>query len=193
MSTRTPKEESLEQLPPPAIGLGWREFLPDRWTVHYICLLAYTFAIVTGGRLPIGSVAVSIGLLSLAFSKPSFRTSRASMWMLATLVWAGVSYLSSDYRPAVSTALTEYLKLLLVSLLTIGAVRTPRQSRFLLAFALGWFILYPVRGALSNYLIGYTSFGRAVAGGIYSNSNDLAALTLIQLSVVLAVAATWKS
>ena len=170
---------------PPRTSL-WREIGPDQWSVPYVALLVYTFGMVTG-RLPVGTAAILIGLTSLLFAERSFRSSRPLVWMVVFLLWAGVGYLVSDYKQIVAEVLTERFKLVLVVLLVISAIRTRRQAQFFLAFAMICFLLYPIRGALTNYFIwNYTAFGRAVAGGIYNNSNDLGALTLLQMSVALA-------
>jgi O-antigen ligase len=61
-------------------------------------------------------------------------------------------------------------------------------------FFLACFAAYPARGTLVNYFIaGYRIFGRALWNYIYSNANDLAALTFFPLSLCVAVALTEKS
>jgi O-antigen ligase len=49
-------------------------------------------------------------------------------------------------------------------------------------------MVYPVRGTLYGYSIGYHPFGRAVWNYIYANSNDLATLSLLALGIALAIA-----
>src|SRR5207249_4322161 len=58
-------------------------------------------------------------------------------------------------------------------------------------FMLVSYVLFPVRSTLVNYFItGNTLFGRAIGPFIYSNPNDLAALTILMLGPTLAL---WAS
>ena len=181
--------ELPEKSPPtlPSDEYSLRNLLPEYWTLPYIALLVYTFGMVTG-RVQVGTAAVIIGLGTIPFTKLGFRGARPLVWMIALLIWAAIGYLGSDYREIVSEALLERLKLVLIAILTIAAIRTKRQAQFFLAFALICFLLYPIRaGILGFFVYNYTHFGRMVSGsGIYQNSNDLAALTLLQLSVAMA-------
>ncbi|MCH9693214.1 MAG: O-antigen ligase family protein [Gammaproteobacteria bacterium] len=165
----------------------FQEWLPDRWGVAYVALLVYTFVMVTG-RIPIGTYAVILGLAGLVLGNPGFRFAKPLYWMTGMLFWGAVGWLFSDFPDIVYDRLIEFSKLILVGVLAVSAVRTRKQARFFLAFAFLCFLLYPVRGALLNYFVfNYTVFGRAIAAGIYENSNDLAALTLLQLSVAVSI------
>jgi O-antigen ligase len=73
-------------------------------------------------------------------------------------------------------------------LVTVNALRTAAQIRIYLFMVLVFFLVYPFRGAITNYLIGYTVFGRAIWNYTYQNPNDLASLTLIALGIALAFA-----
>src|SRR5438034_586416 len=58
-------------------------------------------------------------------------------------------------------------------------------------FVLGCFALYPLRGAMFNYYIYHEAlFGRAYWNYIYNNPNDLAAVTMLQLSLVAGLLVT---
>jgi O-antigen ligase len=86
---------------------------------------------------------------------------------------------------------TEFAKLGLIMLTSVNALRTRPQIRFFILFWVACFILYPARGTYVNYFIaGYTHFGRALWNNIYANSNDLAALALLQLSMAAGLLVT---
>jgi O-antigen ligase len=74
-----------------------------------------------------------------------------------------------------------------------NVIRNGWRARVFAIFFLACYALYPVRGTLFNYFIaGYTRFGRALWNYIYENSNDLAALTFLPLSMAIALALTEK-
>ena len=164
---------------------------PDTWSPQYLALLVYAFGMVTG-RLPVGTLAVAIGLVSLSLSSPGFRGGRPLQWMALLVAWTAIGFLFTEFREIIAgEALVERVKLLLIAVLAVGAIRSVKQAQFFLFFSMICFLAYPVRGALMNFFVySYTDFGRAVAGGIYNNSNDLAAMSLLQLSVAGSMLAT---
>lgn len=164
-----------------------KRFLPDQWSIPYVALLIYTFAFVTA-RFPVGTPAVVIGLISLLFTKQKLRSAPPINWMIAFWFWACVGYLTSDYPSVVANELYAFLKLILIAFLTVNAIQTRSQAYFFLIFMLAWYCYYPIRVTLMNFfLLDYTEFGRAIGPGIYANPNDLAALTLLQVSIALAI------
>src|SRR5439155_20250269 len=85
----------------------------------------------------------------------------------------------------------EQIKVLLVALVAANALRTGTQIRHFMIFMLVSYVLFPVRSTLVNYFItGNTLFGRAIGPFIYSNPNDLSALTILMLVPTLAL---WAS
>jgi O-antigen ligase len=75
----------------------------------------------------------------------------------------------------------------LIMFVIVNTLRSRSQQRFFMFFFLGAFALYPARGTLVNYFIGgYDLGGRAIWNNQFANPNDLAALTLLQLSLALA-------
>jgi O-antigen ligase len=140
------------------------------------------------GRLSVGTVAVVAGFAGLAFVAEKIRVTKPVILMSLFLAWSGIGYLFTNYPLVVSERLVEFLKLVLIVFLAVNSIRTRRQALFYLMAIQIFYLAYPVRAALTNYFIhDYTAFGRAVGSGIYINSNDLAALTLLQLSVALSM------
>lgn len=152
------------------------------WTMSYVCLLLYVFAIVTY-RLPIGSLAMVGALLGLFLQRGPIRFPPLIVSFGVFLLWGVVGYMESPFQAAVSERLNLLFKLWLIALVVVNTLRTWDQYRFFLIFFLFCFATHPARGAIFNYFYGYTLVGRAVWNHIFENPNDLAALTLLPLSV----------
>jgi O-antigen ligase len=102
------------------------------------------------------------------------------------LLWGMVGFALSRYPNAVYNRLDAMVKLWLIALVAANALRTRQQVRFFLVFWLGCFALYPVRGAFFNYYLYHENlYGRAIWNYIFSNPNDLAAFSILQLSMAL--------
>ena len=167
-----------------------RLFERVRWTVIFVAFLAYVFAITTY-RLPIGNIAMMAGLLGVVLQPDQKRLPGLLVWFAAFIFWCAVGYVVSPYPDATRTGLIDLLKVWAVVLVAVNALRSPQQIRLFIVFFLGCFALYPLRGSLFNYFIyNSTVFGRAIWNYVYSNPNDLAALALLQLSMVASVLAT---
>ena len=173
------------QAPPPAVyqRRWWRGI---EWTPAFVGFLLYIFVVVTY-RIGIGSAAVGLALLGTVFQKSRFRFPPFLLLLFGSFVWATFGGLQSVYGPVVNEALIDRLKVCIVAMVAVNALRTGPQLRFFMLFLLVSYMLFPIRSVLVNYLRGYTEFGRAVGPAIYANSNDLAALALLALSVALAV------
>lgn len=152
-------------------------------------LCVYTFTIVTY-KVNLAVPGVIIGILGIVVGRARFRLPFPVWLFAAFLLWALLASFASPYPDIARTQLIESSKLLVIMIVVVNALRTQGQLRFFLLFVLGCFILFPIRGALVNYMAGYTVFGRALWNYIYANPNDLAALCLLALGVALA---TWMS
>ena len=160
------------------------------WTPVFIAFLAYAFVILTY-RVPIGTAVMAAALMGLILQRHAVRVP-TFLWLYAAwLGWSGVGLVTSDYSEAVQLTLIEQIKVLLVALVATNALRTGTQIRHFMIFMLVSYVLFPVRSTLVNYFItGNTLFGRAIGPFIYSNPNDLAALTILMLGPTLAL---WAS
>src|SRR5436309_937399 len=157
------------------------------WTPVFIAFLAYAFVILTY-RVPIGTAVMAAALMGLILQRHAVRVP-TFLWLYAAwLGWSGVGLVTSDYSEAVQLTLIEQIKVLLVALVAANALRTGTQIRHFMIFMLVSYVLFPVRSTLVNYFItGNTLFGRAIGPFIYSNPNDLAALTILMLGPALAL------
>ena len=158
-----------------------------RWTVVFVAFLGYIFAITTY-RLPIGNLAMLVGLGGIAFQSDRFRFPQLLMWFGAFLLWCAIGYVRTPYPAPVWDKLVDLLKLWAVILVAVNALRSRAHVRFFSVFFLGCFALFPLRGAFFNYFFyRSTLFGRAIWNYVYSNPNDLAALAILQLAMVAAL------
>jgi O-antigen ligase len=152
-------------------------------------LLIFSFFFIAA-RFPnlFTEVGIYTALLGLVL-RPQAVTFPAPMrWAVAYLLWALMTVFSAIAPETALDAYTERLKALAIFFVVMNVLRTPQQLRFYILLILVAFALFPARGTLQNYVTGYTSMGRAVWNKVYSNSNDLAAMTLLVLGLALAIA-----
>src|SRR6266700_8091618 len=159
------------------------------WTPTFVLFLAYLFAIVTG-RLPVGAVVMVVAIASLFLQRATFRTPGFLGLFAAWTLWAALGYVVTPYPEVVGDSLTERVKLVLVTLVAVNALRRWTQIHYFILFVLVSYVLFPARSTLVNYVHGYTLFGRAIGPFIYGNPNDLAAHTILLLGPALAL---WAS
>ena len=162
--------------------LPWRGV---KWSITYVGFLGYLFAITTY-RLPIGNASMIIGLLGLLMQPERIRVPGILKGLAFFLLWCVVGYAVTDFPQLVLDRLQLAGKLWLVALVAANALRTRPQIRFAIVFWLGCFALYPVRGSIFNYYLYHeTVAGRASWNYIFSNPNDVAAYSVLQLGLAL--------
>lgn len=160
------------------------------WSVALIGVLGYLFAATTY-RLPIGTASMIVGIFGLFLLPGGLRFPSSATLFLLFLAWASIGAIFSPWNSVVFDALLELGKVFLIYLVIVNAVRTRSQIWFFMVAFLALYGSHPVRGAIVAYMTGNTYFGRAAwYQGIYSNPNDLAALTLLQLSMAAALLMT---
>ncbi len=193
-----------EALPPESAGATrarasaiWRYLVAARsrltaveWSMSFIGVLGFLFATTTY-RLPIGTASMIIGILGLFLLPGGFRFTTSAGIFSAFLVWAAAGAVFSPWRGVAFEAWLEVGKVFLIYLVMVNALRSRAQIWFFMVFFLALFGSHPVRGTIINYLTGNTYFGRAAwYQGIFGNANDMAALTLLQLSMAAALLMT---
>jgi putative inorganic carbon (HCO3(-)) transporter len=152
-------------------------------------LAIFTFFYVTQ-RLPelFTEFGIYLALLGLVLRPQGLGFAPPLRWAVVFLLWALVTALFAIAPELAWPALIERLKALVILFVVVNTLRTPQQLRFYILLILVAFVIYPARGTLLGYVHGNTVVGRAVWNKIYSNSNDLAAITLLMLGLALAVA-----
>jgi uncharacterized membrane protein YtjA (UPF0391 family) len=152
-------------------------------------LAIFTFFFVTA-RLPelFTEFGVYLALLGLVVRPQGLGFPPPLRWALVFLLWAIVTALFAIAPATAWPAVIERLKALVIFFVVVNVLRTPKQLRFYILLILVAFVIYPARGTLINYVHGETLQGRAIWNKIYSNSNDLAAITLLMLGLALSIA-----
>jgi putative inorganic carbon (HCO3(-)) transporter len=152
-------------------------------------LAIFTFFFVTE-RLPglFTEFGIYLALLGLVLRPQGLGFAPPLRWALVFLLWALVTAFSAISPETAWPALIERLKALVIFFVVVNTLRTPQQLRFYILLILVAFVIYPARGTLKNYVVGYTVFGRAIWNGMYKNANDLGAITLLMLGLALAIA-----
>ena len=153
-----------------------------------IGLAVFTMVVVTT-RFGIAEVGIIIALLGLLARPQSLTAPAPFWWAMALVAWALVT---SPW--AISPALAQQtcldrLKVFVVFLVVINALRSWRYLRRYALFIVLCFMLYPARGTIINYLTGNKLAGRAIWNQIYSNPNDLGAMALLAFGLALSILA----
>jgi O-antigen ligase len=172
----------------------WRQgsFQNVRWSLSLIGFLVYIFVAVTY-QLGIGDVGVGLALVGLLFLGQPLRFPWIVVGLAALYGWGWVTYATSSYPNIVSAELVTLGKLVLITFVAVNVVRSRAEIRLYVILFLLFYAAYPARGTIFNYLGGYTHFGRALWNFIYANSNDLAAITLLVLSMATGVLVTERN
>lgn len=159
------------------------------WTMSIVGLCMFTFAIVSY-KFPISEIGIGLAVLGLVLQKKKLRFPLIIWLYLAYVLWALVSAIASNHGGVVMDAVIERLKLAVIMLVVVNALRNERQIRFFIGFFVLVYVLFPVRGGIVNYAVGHHPFGRMIWNYIYNNANDLAALTLLTLGMAVSLVAT---
>jgi O-antigen ligase len=152
-------------------------------------LAIFTFFFVTA-RLPtlFTEVGIYLALLGLVLHPQGLGFPPPLRWAALFLLWALVTALFAISPDTAWPALIEELKALVIFFVVVNVLRTPQQLRFYILLILVAFVIYPARGTLQNYMTHNTLVGRVIWNKMYSNPNDLAAMTLLMLGSALAIA-----
>jgi O-antigen ligase len=154
----------------------------------FVGLAIFTFFLVTARWAGFTEVGIWIALLGLIIRPQNLGFPAPAGWALAFLLWALVTSFFALSPETARDELIERLKALVIFVVVINALRTPRQLRFYIFLVLVAFMIYPARGALTNYVTGNTLVGRVIWNKIYNNPNDLGAITLLMTGLALAIA-----
>jgi putative inorganic carbon (hco3(-)) transporter len=160
-------------------------FADVHWSPSFLALLYYSFSVITF-RITGSRYAMIVALAGLTLELQHIRWTAGLTWLAALIGWAYVSAIMTGGHPIAMTGAEDLAKVAVICFVIFNAIRSAAQLRFYIAFVVGCFLLYPTRGALINYIGGYTTFGRALWNYAYSNPNDLAGFALLFLSLTLA-------
>ena len=187
--TGTVREITASQAPPGAEGARGtplRVLERFRLTLPFAGLAVYLW-VIHSARLPIASHAIALGLFGLLLQAQPLRVPAPLAWFGGFFLWALATAPAAHFPDDTWDKLVDFGKLWLVFLLACNVARTKRQLQVLMITWLGIFAFYPVRGTLFNFVFRIGEFGRYAWNFIFSNPNDLAALTLPILAMSIAV------
>jgi O-antigen ligase len=186
-SRRSPTRRSAPKTVPassaglPVFKLGYVE-----WNAVFVGFLVYMFTIITY-FINVGDIAMIAALGGLLLLGKPLRVPAYLILFAVYIAWASIGLTTSPYPTLVQESITNYVKLWLVALVAVNALRRRAQLQVYLILVVVWYMLFPARGTVVNYIAGWSPAGRAVWSYIYSNTNDLAALTLLALGAAVAV------
>ncbi len=165
-------------------------FIMKGTSVAFMAFLLYIVCITTV-RVTVGTEAMVVAIVTMFMEKHKLILPRIVFWAFAFVAWAFVGYATTQYPKTVLTDIGEFTKICLVVLVAMNVVHTRARFRMLLAWTTFWFVVYPMRGTLVNYVTGGNTLeGRAVWNGTFSNPNDLAGLCILQWAICLGLLET---
>jgi O-antigen ligase len=163
-----------------------------RWTLALCGLLLYSFIVITY-RIPGATYAIGAAAVGVIANLNSFRFPPFLAFFTGFVIWATIGYGTAFDPVATDAAVTLMVKIFIITIIAVNALKTAAQIRFYMVFYLAAYAVWPIRGTLINYyLLRYNTFGRAVWNNMYENPNDLAAITFFPLSLCFALLATEK-
>jgi O-antigen ligase len=151
-------------------------------TFGVFCLLAFCF-VSFSQKLPLGAVAAVGAIIAAALRGKQFVIPSYYWWYLGYVAIGTVGWVTTNYRSVVSEQLDEVIKIALIGIAVCNVIYTPRSGRTFVVWYLALFALYPVRGALYNYIFGFTEFGRIAWNFFFRNPNDLAMTCFLPLGL----------
>ena len=151
-------------------------------TFGTICLLTFCF-VTLSHKLPLAEVGAA-GAILVALAR--FRLLIVPTFYRWYLIYIAIGFigLSTSLRPSiVLDELTTTLKFTAVGFAALNILTTPRQCRLFVLCYLAMFALFPIRGAIYNYLHGITEFGRISWNFTFRNPNDLGITCFLPLGL----------
>ncbi|WP_373065417.1 O-antigen ligase family protein [Gemmatimonas sp.] len=138
-------------------------------------------------------MAIVVASVALLARIETIRIFRGLVLLGAFVGWCWMAFLASAQKDAALDPTWTFTKVWLISFIGYNVIRSQRQWKFFLAFALCCFLLFPLRGAFINYFGGNSTFGRALWNRAYGNPNDLAGFGILFLGFAGALTVLSKS
>jgi O-antigen ligase len=141
-------------------------------------------------KLPLGDVAVAGTLLAMVAGRVKVRMPSPLRWYLLFLALGTGGYLLAAFPGKDSQQLFETYKLVVIGVALSSLLDSRRSVRMFVIGYLALFALFPVRGALYNFMHGITHAGRIIWNFYFSNPNDLAMTCLLPIGLCGAILVT---
>ena len=166
-------------------------YLPNvNWTPLFVAFVLFIF-MTTSYRLNIGSAVMAIGVFGVCLQRDSIRFPLPLLLFGAFILWSYFSFSHWVFREVTFEHLIDLDKVWLIGLVAANALRTRGELRVFTLVFLVSFALFPVRGAMVNSFVYH--YARTFWAGVFGNPNDLAAMVLLQVSMLLGLLATERS
>ena len=162
--------------------LDLQRVLAVDWSISYVALLVYIFVITTY-RVPLGTASMLVAVVALPLERRRIRIPLPLGIFGAFVLWNGIALVLTPFGSFDDRAILLVAKIWLVMFVAVNVVTNRRRFWFFLIFFLFCFATHPARGAIFNYVAGYRFQGRALWNQEFGNSNQLAGLALLQLSL----------
>ena len=161
---------------------------PLRLGLGLVALMFYLW-LIHSYKLAVGDIAVAALGVGVLLRGGSLRIPMPLVFFLLFIVWNAFGLAVTSDTQVTKDAIINLGKLWIITFCVVNVVRSAAEFRFLVIGWLALFALYPVRGAFFNqYICHCTEFGRVAWNFVFSNPNDLAALSLIPLGLAAGVA-----
>jgi len=151
-------------------------------TFGVFCLLTFCF-VTFSQKLPLGAVSAAGAIIAAALRGKQFVIPSFYRWYLGYIAIGAVGWVTTIYSSVVSEQLVEALKIAFIGIAACNVIYTPQSGRTFVVWYLALFALFPVRGALYNYIHGFTEFGRISWNFFFRNPNDLAMTCFLPLGL----------
>lgn len=181
------RETAVNAARPALTRQSMKETFAGVATVQFSFLVIFTVMEVTG-RWTDAYLPMMGALAGTIFGRERIRLPPPFWWGMGLLAWALLDSFFSISQLTTLTVLYDRLKVMLIFLVVMNAIRTEKQLWIYLLAILAAFMIYPARGTVLNFIHHDLTEGRASWNYIYSNPNDLAAMTLLILGVTLSIA-----
>lgn len=177
----------------PFVGYKSNPLRGVEWSISYVAFIAYIIAITTY-RIPIGTEAMGLALVALPLEKRGLRFPKVAVLTCTLVAWSFLGWTTTDYPEVVFDTITEFAKVCAVILVAVNVLTTRNRLRAFIVIFMISYMIYPVRGSLIGWATGGNTIdGRAIWNVTYSNPNDLAGLTILQLACCLGMLEVEKS
>jgi O-antigen ligase len=190
MTKRKAVEMSEAKLKAPKRTTRMRSQLLERLTSEHtllptlgvFCLLTFCF-VSFSQKLPLGFLAAAGAIAVAALRGGQFVIPRFFRWYLAYVAIGAIGWFTTPYPNLVSDELLGVFKIALIGIAAFNIIDSPRAGRTFVVWYLALFMLFPVRGALYNYIHGITEGGRIAWNFFFRNPNDLAMTCFLPLGL----------
>lgn len=170
----------------PAVPRAFAPPPPDDSTLvppfPVFCLLAFCF-VAFSHKLPLGPVSAAGAIAAAALRGRQFTVPPYYRWYLGYIAIGAIGWTTTIYPLVVLDETIEVVKIALIGIAACNVIYSPRSARTFVVWYLALFALYPVRGALYNYIHGYTEHGRIAWNFFFENPNDLAMACFLPLGL----------